>query len=364
MIRLNILTNNSCPNSRAFNFPILASKHLLEKLGISAKFAWKISPHTFECDILAVNSNVFRTYWTSRKNDIFAFLEKASSSRTKILWFDTTDSTWCTQFEAMPFVSKFLKGQILADRSLYLKTFRTGRIFTDVFDELYSSSESPADYPPARPDDLPKLSLSWNSSLENYTESRYSLGGKIRNALRPLLANFADEKIRVQWSDPRTPRRILISSRFGKTHSRPSVTAHRRALGEILRKRGVRDEKIPLPDYFAELRNSQMAASPFGVGEITLRDFEIVISGAALLKPDMSHLETWPELFKSSGASTDTYMAHRWDLSDLDEKIDQLLGNADARIGMAENAQNAYRKVLSEEGTQLFTERFSGILKI
>ena len=53
--------------------------------------------------------------------------------------------------------------------------------------------------------------------------------------------------------------------------------------------------------------------SPFGWGEICYRDFEAAIGGSMLIKPDMSHLSTWPNIYAS-----DMYKSLKWDFSDLD----------------------------------------------
>ena len=42
--------------------------------------------------------------------------------------------------------------------------------------------------------------------------------------------------------------------------------------------------------------------SPFGLGEITLKDFE-VFSGSLLMKPNMDHMLTWPNFY-----TKDTYI--------------------------------------------------------
>ncbi len=356
---INVLTNNSCPNSRAFNFPLLASKCYFKDEGITLKFFWKISEPCLNCDVLLINSNVFRTFWQAKKSDIFNFLDKARSRKIKIYWFDTTDSTWCTQFEVMPFVDKFLKGQILADKKTYLQRFRTGRIYTDFFDELYASGEKDEAYPLPSENDLVKMDISWNTCFENYSEGRFSISGKARHFLRPFTANFAKEAIRVGWTAPGKERMMRISCRVGRSHSRPSVADHRKAIIELLSKRSVGCGKISLPEYFSELRNSQIAVSPFGVGEITLRDFEIIICGAALVKPDMSHLKTWPDLYQPDK----TYVSHKWDLSDFDAKLDYLQENPEKAVDLAAGAQDIYRMHLSAEGLEDFSKRLIKIVK-
>lgn len=359
-LNISIVSNNTCPNSRAFNCPLLASKPYFEEKGCNLKFHWKISERVFNCDVIFINSNVFRVFWRSKKAYIFDFLEKAKSRKLKIFWFDTTDSTWCTQFEVMPYVDYFLKSQIFADKNLYLQRFRSGRIFTDYFDTLYQSSEDFESYPLPSSEDLKKMSVSWNTCFENYSESRYGFTSRTRQLLRSFTSSFLSENLKIKFTPVKKERNIKISCRLGLSHSRPSVVAHRRAVIELMRGMGVSCSKIPLAEYFSELRNSQVGIGPFGVGEITLRDFEIMICGAALVKPDMSHLETWPELFQNN-MSYKTYMSHCWDLSDLEEKIQYLLDNPELCEEIAENAQNIYKDAVSPAGLAEFAERLMKI---
>lgn len=357
-MKINILTNNSCPNSKAFNCPLLASKPYFDVKEYNFDFHWKITDKAFNCDILFINSNVFRTLWKSDSYKIFNFLESAKTRNLKILWFDTTDSTWCTQFEVMPYVDLFLKSQILKDRNLYLKRFRTGRIFTDYFDTLYNSGEKDENFPLPSVNDLGKFRISWNTCFENYTETRYGICARLMQKARPFLSSLICEGLSISFTPPNRERNVKVSCRFGLSHSRPSVVAHRRAVADIMSKMDVPTSKTSLKDYFSELRNSQIGISPFGVGEITLRDFEIIICGAALLKPDMSHMETWPALFQSGK----TYLPHKWDLTDLEGKLEELIENPDLRISLAMEAQKIYKGAVSPEGLANFAERLLGII--
>ncbi|MFA6567556.1 MAG: glycosyltransferase, partial [Victivallales bacterium] len=352
MTKINILTNNSCPNSKAFNCPLLASKPYFEEKGFNLDFHWKMSESIFNCDILFINSNVFRSFWSSDKNKIFKFLESARIRDLKILWFDTTDSTWCTQFEVMPYVNLFLKSQVLKDRKQYLRRFRTGRIFTDYFDDLYKTGEKEEIFPLPSENDLGKIRISWNTCFENYNESRFGIGARIMQKARPLLSSLICEGLSINFTPPNKQRNIKVSCRVGLSHSRPSVVAHRNAVIKIMGEMNVPTSKISLSEYFSELRDSQIGIGPFGVGEITLRDFEIIICGAALVKPDMSHLETWPPLFQPER----TFVPGKWDLSDLKNKMETLIENPDLRIRLSMTAQKTYMDAVSPEGLVSFAE--------
>ncbi|OGV50003.1 MAG: hypothetical protein A2017_08585 [Lentisphaerae bacterium GWF2_44_16] len=360
MIKINVLTNNGCPNSKAFNCPLLVSKKIFAEKGFKLNFNFKRDTEVLNADCIFINSNVFRPYWKDSKKEIFSFLESARSLKVKTVWFDTTDSTWCTQFEVLPFVDKFLKSQIFADKNKYLERFRTGRIFTDTFDSLYNAGEESSGYSLPEKEFLSKIDISWNTCFENYTASRFGIFSKIKQFLRPLAPSLTTGgKFNIDFIPPEKYRNMKISCRTGLSHSRPSVVAHRRAIGEIMKEMGVEYGKISLPEYFHELENSQSAIGPFGVGEITLRDYEIIICGAALLKPDMEHLRTWPELF----APGRTYIPFRWDLSDLKDKI-KSLENADLCRETAKNAQNIYKDAVSGSGMEKFCERLLKITEL
>ena len=86
--------------------------------------------------------------------------------------------------------------------------------------------------------------------------------------------------------------------------------------------------------YLHELQNSKICFSPFGYGEVCWRDFEAVAHGAVLLKPDMSHIRTDPDIFIAG----ETYMPVAWNLSDFEDKVHELLNDAALRRRLTNNA--------------------------
>lgn len=352
-MKINILTNNSCPNSRAFNCPLLLTERLFADRKVNLFFFYKIRQKLFESDVLFLNSNVLRDYWASNKSFIFELLDEAGKHSQKIIWFDTTDSVWCTQFEVLPYVDVFLKSQIFSDKKMYLHKYRTGRIFTDFFDNLYNSGEK--DYLYSLPDEkfLDKIDISWNTCFENYTQNRYGVRARVKQRLRPLISSFLDEKLDVRFTPFANSRNVDVSCRFGLSHSRPSVVDHRKAIMKIVRERGVECKKISLFDYYDEMKKSKVAIGPFGVGEITLRDYEIIICGAVLMKPQMRHLHTWPDIFQPE----QTFMPYEWDLSDFNAKLDLLLADNELCKAISEKAQDSYKDLLFGTGREQFVDR-------
>nr|NQU93814.1 hypothetical protein [Bacteroidota bacterium] len=83
--------------------------------------------------------------------------------------------------------------------------------------------------------------------------------------------------------------------------------------------------------YIQEIKDSKIFVSPFGWGEINFKDFEAWIYGAALMKPDVSHMETWPYIFKPG----ETYYPINWNFDNLEMGIKQLLDDAQLRLELA-----------------------------
>ncbi len=83
--------------------------------------------------------------------------------------------------------------------------------------------------------------------------------------------------------------------------------------------------------FLREMRASKLCFSPFGYGEACWRDYEAVMTGAVLIKQDMGHVQTDPDIFRPF----ESYVPVKWDLSDLDEKIRWLLADEAARARIA-----------------------------
>ncbi len=76
------------------------------------------------------------------------------------------------------------------------------------------------------------------------------------------------------------------------------------------------DQHVAQDAYYQEMLRSRICFSPFGYGEICWRDFEAILCGCVLVKPDMSHVETAPNVF----VPNETYVPVRWDYQDLADR--------------------------------------------
>ncbi len=81
--------------------------------------------------------------------------------------------------------------------------------------------------------------------------------------------------------------------------------------------------RVPQSRYDGELRRSRICVSPFGYGEVCWRDFEAILAGALLVKPDVGHLETYPDIYVPHR----TYVPVRWDFRDLEDVLRHYLAH-------------------------------------
>lgn len=108
----------------------------------------------------------------------------------------------------------------------------------------------------------------------------------------------------------------------------------------------VRGAGVRQSHFLAEMQRTKVCFSPFGYGEVCWRDYEAVLSGAVVLKPDMSHIETDPDIF----VPWETYAPVAWDLSDFREVLDRLLSDSALREGIARKAYESVQGWLRSDG--------------
>ena len=76
-------------------------------------------------------------------------------------------------------------------------------------------------------------------------------------------------------------------------------------------------DMLPYQDYINYLYNSKVCLSPFGMGEICFRDFEIWATNTIMVKPTMGLVDTAPNMYVEGK----TYFGVQNDWSDLNEVV-------------------------------------------
>ena len=294
---------------------------------------------------------LFRFVHLTAKAGGVAYLERVRQKFERVVYFDDLADPREVMDEAISLVDLYFKKQLLADRGLYGKPAYGNRFFTNYYHEKYGVvDEQPATARPLTTSETSKLRLSWNLGIGSYPKDRIRkaictrLGA--RGLVRPLRFVLVDP--RRHRIGPKTIRKA--SSRFRAAMDRRTVVFHREL---FLRAAESRPDlfltgHLPLERYNRELADSAAALSPFGWGEICFRDFEAIINGAVLLKPSMSHIETWPDVYRAG-----TYVSLDWDATDVLSRTEEILADEKRRSEITEAALAAYHDGLRRAGEKV-----------
>jgi hypothetical protein len=345
-------------NLEGLLFPLYCNRRALQKQGVAVDFTVS-QPEAVRVGgyALCVSSRFFRRSWAGRQQEIFDFLSQARTSFERIIWFDISDSTGTTQFSVLPFVDRYAKNQVLKDRRLYRQPWYGHRIFSDFYHRRFgvSDTQPQAAHFDAVPGerDLSRIVIGWNDGL-----AHYGYAGKWLARIWHRVP-WAGRVCPGQWHSPARNRPIALSCRIGDVYQRTTIAFSRKRIKQLLRDRNVPVDRLTRRAYFCEMEHSVAGISPFGFGEVCYRDFELVLSGAAMVKQDMDHLETWPNLWIKGK----TYLDFKWDLSDLEEKIEFVFRSPEAVRDIAVQAQQMYRDALcSPAGREEFCRRFIALI--
>lgn len=356
MTRVHVLSRGfETPNGRAFLFPLIVWKYALRDHGIDLRIFGQLSNALTECDTLLVDSKFHRDRWDT---DAETILEEFTTlaGRCRVIYCDTADSSGWMQTELLPIVHLYAKAQLLKDRTAYLKPMYGHRPYTDYYHRNFGAEDSSPEWSLAvhDPELLCKLRLSWNSGLADYSFFGPARAALYHHVPLPGLLRFPRCS-----SAPDTVRSNAVSCRFGVSHPRETVAIQRRLIHDRV-KDFIDTRKLSRRGYFRELRMSKVVVSPFGFGEITLKDFEVFLTSGLLVKPDMSHMETWPDLFKTG----DTMLAYRWDLSDFDAVIGRAVAEYAELRHIAKEGQQRYLAHINGAGAaEKFCNHLSSLLE-
>lgn len=341
-------------NTAAFLSPMIWNAEQLRRRGIRLRLFYRPEPALKSCDILLVSSKIWPGPWEVQRDRALALLAELRRG-PQLVYFDRSSTPGSILGDVLAHVDGYTKTSMYADRSLYLRRVYGGRLFSEYYRDASRVDDADDPYtPPAlKAEEVARVQVAWNTGLTSY-----SLSGPRRASLYRFLP------ARTLFSPPRrlhsplTARPVAVSCRMGVTYRYATVAHQRRRMAEILASHR-RTERISKAAYFRELAASRVVASPFGYSEINYKDFETFVCGAALLKPNMDHLETWPNYFVPG----QTYLSHRWDLSDVEAQLAEAEANPDMRLAVAQRAQDLYRwHVAHPDGGEAFVERFARLI--
>lgn len=329
--------------------PIRAFKNELTDLGLEVKFfSDPMSSGITECDTLVFFEANYRDILPiTNKDRKFAleFLSKFFDRFENIVWFDDHDSSGMLRTYIFPYVNTYAKAQILTDTSYYQEPHQMGVLHRDYVYENFHVDDRPTYKGWIPTSEIEKIKIGWNLGMCNWMYQ------KTGNPIIKRLLSY-NKSYRLSFTVPDLKNRNLhISYRAGMRESIPTVNWWRKTTREYLDKfvdshpQFMLNQATPLKKraYNKEMRSAIVTPSPFGIGEICYRDFECFINGSLLLKPNMDHIRTWPDLYVDG----ETYVSHNWDFSDFCEKLDSILSHPEEYEEIARQGQKRFRDSLT-----------------
>lgn len=244
--------------------------------------------------------------WDTPNEEIIITIDRIRNSHplAKIVFLDYYAPLHIPHSEIFPHIDLYVKKQYLRDLSQYT----TGMQDTNLveYESQWSKNllQGPFHRVPANEIEN-KLFLGWNFATAPYLMRELQRGVR-HNGKRDIFLHcrITAPVRRDDW----------YSHMRGRTLDAVVNASKNNQWGALL----AAPVHIPFRKYMQELNNSFCCLSPFGYGEICWRDFEAFAAGALLIKPDMSHLVTEPNLFEA----WKTYLPIHWDYSNLQETMD------------------------------------------
>ncbi|SFV67568.1 hypothetical protein MNB_SUP05-5-831 [hydrothermal vent metagenome] len=361
-MKVNILTKGlRSYNGIAFLTPLILNKKQLKKIGVEINFFTRISSKLTQCDVLILESKFFVGYWQNT-DKLFTLLQSLKK-QNKLYFFDIGDSSSSWVLGVLPFVDRLYKSYILKDKSLYMKSMYGGRIWTDYYHKNFNiNDDNENDIPKFYADekDLDKIHLSYGATLGNYSLDSVFWQNNLQAKLAKRLWFFRNLSVQKVKSSAfvKQQKENNLSARMSVNGYSQTVGFMRKKTSEIIKKFNAPTTFLNRSQYLSELANSKIVISPFGWGEMNYKDYEVAMAGSILLKPDFSHLETWPHIFNDT-----TVVQYDWDFSNLEDKIDEIINNYDNFIDYGVRLQEKYKHFVgTDEGQNEFCTYFKKIL--
>lgn len=307
-------------------------------------------------DILIIDYRYIRSVfgdWTQEaKLFTFSLCKSAKNNFGKIIFFDTGDSAGSKCFGVLEYVDIFWKKQVFKDLNAYLRDNGEKNWMCWLPEQLNSQHRK---YDMPQKDDLHKIKIAWNIAYNGYYESNEWIKAVFSNTV--LSESLFENKFRNGFVEGDIDTCYRVSFKNNKRYD-----YQRHLVNENLNKINFNFKvssggKIPKKQYLREMKNSKIVISPYGWGEICYRDFEAIINGSLLIKPDMSHINTFPDIF----IETKTYIPIAWDISDLEKTLLEIKKNPEKLKELAINAQDLLKPYLIDPN--IFVKHFQTILR-
>ena len=318
--------------SLSFLFPILKWEKYLREAGYT--FSIGSMPGPIDAQCLLVDSKVFAGLDVKESEQVTLQIT-AWAKKIPTAFVDQNESTVILRPDLLEVCQRYWKKQkirpvaspLLAGQEGYPRTARRQKILDHA---------------------LAKIDVCWNPVYLNFGNIT---PGKLKILqFWPGFFPFLGKPFhrRVYGKHKRT-----LHAQFRTDYPDAEISGHRKRAASASLKYG--DQGLTdRSEYLRNLDECKICLSPFGYGEICHRDFEAWEAGVCLLKPNMYHLETWPDLY----AEHETYLPCSHDFHDLDLKIEQALSTGEF-LKVAKAGHDRYLR--ARENRESFLEKLQSL---
>lgn len=286
----------------SFYTPLVRWRRQLRRRGVELHWTLPTRLANRPFDHVLLDQRAFADLNADQLLDTLAEIRKTTPS---LVWMDTSDSTGTTRFEVLQLVDRYVKRHLLRDPTFYQQESGFARYHESKLAKQLLDMEVPFDAPPSSPSralladkDFDRIALSWTFRYVDMAAfSRYAQG------IAALRGGYTNH--RTEWPIAKYPVAALFTSGHGGPIGVTRKLAHETAMeqGWV-----TLDRPLSGARYLDLLGSCQAVLSPFGLGEMCIRDFEAAWVGRALLKPSVEHLVTFPQILAPAG----TYHPLSW----------------------------------------------------
>lgn len=281
----------------------------------------------------------------------------------KIVYFDDSASSSYVLFSLFPYLDEYWKRSILKDTSMYSKSYYGGHVYSDYYNKNYSVYDQNwtlKNQTKVANEDFNKLKISWNIgiglfplSTNSFANKNYKFIKKLNTAISVLpslnLLKFfikfyiKNMIIELNKDIDLNLKKKKISARFTSKGYNESIGFQRELiLKKISNNKIFLTGTVPNWQFIQENKSIFAMISPFGWGEICYRDFEAVLCGSYLIKPNTSHISTWPNIFDNN-----MYHSLDWKISNINF-IESIFDNANHLNHSVNSTRLIFKKSLGD----------------
>ena len=326
MIKIKLYEVDKHRNECAFR-PYLNAQNILREIGIefttsdSYDYAW-VAQSSFLNKKVSLEKSI---------NDGLEFLSKIKGDYMLLDGQDSTSLIGSYEVFKESNALLLLKNSLLKDRSLYKQGSALGRHYWGAGDYKLKDFDNYSD----------KIVLSGTNWLSTHWAGIKPQWYNIPNKQYDISAMFQyPQGVDVYEHDQ-------LQSIHYDNHRKPMMDVLDKLDCNIAKlENGVR---VPQQEYYQKISSAKILLAPFGYGEMAPRDLDAAQFGAVLIKPDMSFIDTVPNVFEEG----QTYIACKHDYSDLEEKIDKVLGSYKDYTYIIENARKKFEEQMKPENIAL-----------